>query len=182
MEGSNVYQFDGSVVLAIGRQVPGPGEPLQRGECRSRALQRGEPENVALVLSGPAMGAWREAAREVVEGLEFATHLYPVADRQGEVYVISCYAPTRAASRAQKDQFYDDFQQALTAISSDEMYVLLSDFNARVGSRLGNDDPCSLVQGSHGYGECNDGGRELLAFLSSNEAVVCKLPAARKIL
>ena len=52
MEGSNVYQFDGSVVLAIGRQVPGPGEPLQR-----------EPENVALVLSGPAVGAWREAGK-----------------------------------------------------------------------------------------------------------------------
>ena len=30
--GSNVYQVGGSVVLATGRQVPGPGEPLQRGE------------------------------------------------------------------------------------------------------------------------------------------------------
>ena len=90
-----------------------------------------------------------------------------------KLHVMSCYAPTRAASRAQKDQFYDDLQQALTAIPLDEMYVLLGDFNARVGSRLGNDDPWGLVRGSHGYRECNEAGRELLTFLSSNEAVVC---------
>ena len=104
-----------------------------------------------------------------MEGLEFMTHLYPVADRQGEVHAM----PPQEQPAQQKDQFYDDLQQALTAIPSDKMNILLSDFNARVGSRLGNDDPWDLVQGSHGYGECNDAGSELLAFLSSNEAVVC---------
>ena len=49
--GSNVYHVGGSVVLATGQQVPGPGEPLQRGE------------GVAQVLSGLAVGAWQEAGK-----------------------------------------------------------------------------------------------------------------------
>ena len=49
--GSNVYHVGGSVVLATGRQVPGPGVPLQRGE------------GVAQVLSGLAVGAWQEAGK-----------------------------------------------------------------------------------------------------------------------
>ena len=50
---------------------------------------------------------------------------------------------------------------------------MMGDFNARVGSRLGDGDPWGHVRGPHGYGECNDAGRELLAFLSNNEAVIC---------
>ena len=41
-----------SIILAAGRPVPSPGEHLQRGE------------GVALVLMGPAMGAWREGGEQ----------------------------------------------------------------------------------------------------------------------
>ena len=80
-----------------------------------------------------------------MESLEFTTHLYPFADiiigkeKSNKLHVMSCYI---MPPQEQTDQFYDDLQQALTAIPSDEMYVLLGDFNARVGSRLGNDDLC----------------------------------------
>ena len=47
--GNGVYQVGSSTVLASGGPVPGPGEPLQRGE------------GVAIVLCGPAVGAWQEA-------------------------------------------------------------------------------------------------------------------------
>ena len=43
--GNGVYQVGSSTVLASGRPVPGPGEPLQRGR-------------VAIVLCGPAVNAW----------------------------------------------------------------------------------------------------------------------------
>ena len=161
--GSNMYQVDESVVFATGQQVLGPGEPLHRGE------------DVALVLNGPAMGAWQEEGKlwKAWSSRLISIQLQIGKEKSNKFHVMSCCAPTRAASRAQKDQFYDDLQQALTAMPSDEIYVLLGDFNARVGSRLGNNDPWSLVRGSHGYGECNDAGKELLGFLSSNEAVVC---------
>ena len=87
--------------------------------------------------------------------------------------MLSCYAPTRAASRAEKDKFFDDLQQALSSIPSNQPYVILGDFNARVGSRQTDDDPWFNVRGPHGYGESNDAGRELLAFLETNVALVC---------
>ena len=40
-----------------------------------------------------------------------------------------------AASRAEKIRFYGDLQQALSTIPFGESYILLGDFNARVGSR-----------------------------------------------
>jgi len=45
--GTAVYTVGKSVVLSAGRPVPQPGENMQRGE------------GVALVLSGPAIAAWK---------------------------------------------------------------------------------------------------------------------------
>ena len=89
------------------------------------------------------------------------------------LHVLSCYAPTRAANRVNKDRFFDDLQQALTAVPSNESYILLGDFNAQVGSRETADDPWGNVRGPNGFGEINDAGKELLAFLLTNEATVC---------
>ena len=49
---------------------------------------------------------------------------------------------------------------------------MLGDFNAHVGTR-GMDDEWWYEMGPQlGYGELNDAGRELLSFLSTNEATV----------
>ena len=163
--GNGVYQVGSSTVLASGRPVPGPGEPLQRGE------------GVAIVLCGPAVGAWQEAGETwrawSARIISTKIQLRKNKKKADTLHILSCYAPTRAASRAEKNKFYGDLQQALAAIPPDEMYVMMGDFNARVGSRLDDGDPWGHVRGPHGYGECNDAGRELLAFLSNNEAVIC---------
>ena len=48
--GSDVYRVDDSVVIAAGRPVPGAGVVNQRGE------------DVVVVLSGPAVDAWRSGS------------------------------------------------------------------------------------------------------------------------
>ena len=53
------------------------------------------------------------------------------------------------------------------------MYVLLGDFNARVGSRENVDEEWSSVRGPHGFGRANDSGKELLTFLALHQATVC---------
>ena len=55
--------------------------------------------------------------------------------------VVSCYAPTRAAHREEKDKFFNDLQQAVSAIPSDQPYDILPDFNVQVGSRETVGDP-----------------------------------------
>ena len=50
---------------------------------------------------------------------------------------------------------------------------MLEEFNARVGSRVSGDEEWWNERGPHGHGALNEAGRELLSFLSINEATVC---------
>ena len=70
----------------------------------------------------------------------------------------------------QRREDKDILQQALSAIPSNECYVVLGDFNAHVGSRV-VDDLWWYERGPHGYGEANEAGVELLSFLSINDAI-----------
>ena len=92
-----------------------------------------------------------------------------VSDR---THVLSCYAPTFATSREVKIEFFDMLQQALSGIPSREPFLVLGDFNARVGSHVTGGEWWS-VRGPHGHGELNEAGKELLTFLSINGATVC---------
>ena len=93
----------------------------------------------------------------------------------GRLHILSCYAPTFAATREEKDNFFDMLQAALSSIPSEECYVMLGDFNARVGSRSVNHDDWWYERGPHGYSVLNEAGEELLSFLSTNEATVCNI-------
>ena len=58
------------------------------------------------------------------------------------VKVISCMCyslmlQTYAATREDKNEFFDMLQHALSEVPSDERFVVLGDSNARVGSRVG---------------------------------------------
>ena len=88
--------------------------------------------------------------------------------------MVSCYAPTRAASREDKEAFLQVLDNFLSSVPSRESFVILGDFNARVGSRDGDEgDVWTGVRGPHGLGAVNDAGRELLSFLSSHQATIC---------
>ena len=146
--GNEVYKVGESLVLTAGRPVP--QEDRQRGE------------GVALVLRGPAVHAWKAGgsrwkswgSRIVSASLRLGTH------RNYQLHILSCYAPMYASSRELKDAFYNHLQQAISEIPSRETYVILGDFNARVGSRTNDDSDVedenghhSNVLGPHGHGE-----------------------------
>ena len=161
--GNEVYKVGESVVLSAGRDVP-----RERGNG-----QRGE--GVAIVLPGPAVDAWRAGgsqwkawdSRLITATLEIG------GGRSGRLHLLSCYAPTFAASREEKNSFFDLLQDALSSIPSEECYVMLGEFNARVGSRAVQAGEWWYERGPNGYGELNEAGMELLSFLSTNEATVC---------
>jgi len=62
------------------------------------------------------------------------------------LHVISCYAPTRAASREEKAKFYDEISTILDEIPISDTYIILGNFNARVGCREQSDDQWSCVK------------------------------------
>ena len=71
-------------------------------------------------------------------------------------HVFSYYAPTYAATREEGTSSFDTIQSALSGIPPQECYVMLGDFNARVGSRRSEDDE----RGPHGHGILNEARRE----------------------
>ena len=161
--GCEVYQVGGSVILTSGREKPAVGESIQRGE------------GVAIVLTGPAVDAWRRAGRQwKAWSSRMVSACLQVGEGSGGIlHVVSCYAPTRAASREMKDAFFLELEHMLSSIPSGEKYVVLGDFNARVGSREYVGDHWDAVRGPHGFGVVNDAGKELLSFLSVHQATVC---------
>ena len=48
------------------------------------------------------------------------------------LHIISCYAPTRAASRETKDEFFQELENIMASIPAGERYIILGDFNPRV--------------------------------------------------
>ena len=161
--GNAVYSVGESTVLASGRPTPLSVEPRLRGE------------GVAIVLSGPAVRAWKAAGQQwkAWSSRVISAVLQPGKTNSSRIHFLSCYAPTFSASRDMKNQFLDDLQRAMDAVPSNECYVIMGDFNARVGSNPNASGQRADVYGPHGTGVINEAGEELLAFLATNEARVC---------
>ena len=79
--GSAMYRVGDSIVLAAGRPVPKPGENLQRGE------------GVAVVLSGPALKAWKDAGEQwkAWNSRLVSAQLRTGKREHGILRIVSCY-------------------------------------------------------------------------------------------
>ena len=69
--------------------------------------------------------------------------------------VIVCYAPTEAATDADKDVFYNQLQSLLDRVSTRDVTIVMGDLNAKVGSFIPGDGE---VVGTQGLGIRNDNG------------------------
>ena len=89
---------------------------------------------------------------EAMEGKELQSMSTVGGRSRDKLHVVSCYALTRAASRQEKDTFFDELNNILSSVPAGEKYTVLGDFNARVGSRQVVGDQWSKVRGPHGCG------------------------------
>ena len=90
--------------------------------CLAPGLSSRGGEGVAIVLSGPAIGAWKSGEshwRAWSSRLVTAT-LKVGSGRSDHLHVLCCYALTYAASREEKNEFFDTLQHALSEIPSYE--------------------------------------------------------------
>ena len=65
---------------------------------------------------------------------------------------MSRYAPTRAASRQEKNTLFDELNSILPSVPAGEKHIVLDDLNTCVGSRQVVGDQWSKVRGLHGCG------------------------------
>ena len=111
-----VYKVGENIVIAAGR--PSVGEIRRRGE------------GVAAVFNGQAMQAWEASGKQ---WKAWSSRLVTVTLLTGKrasdrIHILSCYAPTFSASRADKERFKNEVQLALNAIPPSEGYVVVRDF------------------------------------------------------
>ncbi|XP_071508162.1 craniofacial development protein 2-like [Diadema antillarum] len=104
----------------------------------------------------------------------------PISDRvltlklQGQpanITVIQAYAPTSAALDEDVEQFYESIQQVLDSIPTNDIVILMGDFNAKVGEGFEPGEETTV--GGFGLGERNDRGEQLVSFAVANNLSIC---------
>ncbi|XP_030763694.1 craniofacial development protein 2-like [Sitophilus oryzae] len=104
--------------------------------------------------------------------------LIQLLDRPININIIQDYAPTAEKAEDEIEDFYRQLDQVLRLTKSNEINLVLGDFNAKVGKgRLGS------VVGNYGLGERNDRGEKLIQYCEENNLTITnrwyKLPSRR---
>ena len=86
--------------------------------------------------------------------------------------LISAYAPTAKVPPGIRAKFVDDLQGALGSLPSDDIVIVLGDFNAHVGKRETENDVWKEVRGLHRIGTCNEAGELLLELCAVNNLTI----------
>ena len=75
------------------------------------------------------------------------------------ITVIQVYAPTSNAEEAEVERFYEDLQDLLELTPKKDVFFILGDWNAKVGSQ-----ETPGVTGKFGFGVQNEAGPRLTEF------------------
>src|SRR6218665_2508694 len=78
-------------------------------------------------------------------------------------------APTTGSTEQEMDEFYSILQQTIQEIPSQDLTIVMGDFNAKVGRDW---ETWGGALGKHGFGEENDRGERLLNFCLNNNLQV----------
>ena len=106
------------------------------------------------MLTDWAIDAWKAAGRQwkAWSSRAVSACLQLGGRSWDKLHVVSCYAPTRAASRQERNTFCDELNNILPSVPAGEKYIVLDDFNAGVGSRQVVGNQWSKVRGPHSCG------------------------------
>ena len=83
------------------------------------------------------------------------------------------YTPILRAETGVKEAFYSDLHNLPQQVDSKDKFLILEDFNARVGRDF---ELWKGVLGRPGTGNCNDNGHLLLEFCSEHQLVITNTP------
>ena len=83
------------------------------------------------------------------------------------ITVIQVFAPTSNAEEAEIEQFYEDLQYLLELTPKKDIFFIIGDWNAKVGSQ-----ETPGVTGKFGLGVQNEAGQRLTEFCQENAQVI----------
>ena len=94
----------------------------------------------------------------------FVTHNYRI---KFKIRVIQVYASTNNAEEAEVDWFYEDLQDLLERTPKKDVFFIIGDWNAKVGSQ-----ETPGVTGKFGLRVQNEAGQRLTEFCQENALVI----------
>ena len=83
--------------------------------------------------------------------------------------ILQCYVPTNEADEEDKDDWFEELQQAVFKVPQHDMLLIMGDMNAKVGA---DNTDCDRAMGKHGCGVKNVNGERLIDFCLENNCVV----------
>ena len=83
------------------------------------------------------------------------------------ITVIQVCAPTSDTEETEVEKFYEDLQDLLELVLKKDVFFIIGDWNAKVGSQK-----TSGVKGKFGLGVQNEAGQRLLEFCQENALVI----------
>ena len=83
------------------------------------------------------------------------------------ITVIQAYAPTSKPEEAEVERFYEDLQDLLELRPKKDVFFIIADWNAKVGSQ-----ETPGVTGKFGLGVWNEAGKRLTEFCQENALVI----------
>ena len=84
-----------------------------------------------------------------------------------DIGIIQAYAPTTTHDEEEVDNFYEDLDKAMKYLKSQDVKIVMGDFNAKVGSARKED-----IVGPWGLGDRNERGERLIDWCRLNEFMV----------
>ena len=103
-------------------------------------------------------GWWGVSDRVIVAKLE---------GKPFDIGIIQVYAPTSTHSDEEVEEFYEDIDKAMKLFKSQDIKIVMGDFNAKVGNERIDD-----IVGSWGLGSRNERGDRLIDWCRQNEFIV----------
>ena len=84
-----------------------------------------------------------------------------------QYHVIQAYTPTSNAEEAEVERFYEDLQDLLELTPPKDVFFIIGNWNAKVGSQ-----ETPGVTGKFGLGVWNEAGQRLIEFCQENALVI----------
>ena len=100
-------------------------------------------------------------------GISDRVALLKISSRYVDMCLLQVYAPTSESADEELAQFYSQLEEGMKQCKSNELLLVMGDFNAKVGS-----EKVEHVIGSHGLGAMNERGRILQEWCYENELCI----------
>ena len=104
------------------------------------------------------MGYWPVSQRNI---------LLKINAKPFNLAIIQTYAPTTSYEDEEVEEYYEEVEKCLKQVKSNEILLILGDFNAKVGKEKFKD-----IAGQHGLGKRNKRGERLLNFCEEKKLII----------